>query len=235
MTEISEDTFIILSLDITGCFVSDLFLDDVYSAEISQTIRGVINKLLVSKAISYATLRSDLGCVIPAISEALGEEYLSKLAVWDSRAHPVHEEFSRLWIWHLLFIMLVQEWDEKGAGDKNLTLMRPESLSYRMAVRSYISHINNVRTEYDIVENSLKSEWDDFIAKACREYREPLLEIINSLHSKRLWDYLQTELNNEDMEELSAWGLAEAERRGMPSFYDIPPVKMQISTTDEHR
>lgn len=136
---------VILSLDITSCFVVDIGVGNFYSPDLRQVSRmfleqtGVHGDFHEWASTMYHTPPT---AYLNEVSTKCGEQVSSLLYTWHSQL-PDRETSGLFFYWLRLFMELVAKWDANDTSH-GLPLQKSCHSSLRVRIRDYVSHSYNV-------------------------------------------------------------------------------------------
>jgi hypothetical protein len=214
------DAMVLLSLDLTSHFTTELGIDLFYSDSLQNAAREVISPIEEWGSNSHQWL-SDRFSEIPElflekITSECGDEISNAIQSWFMTIFPDREQKELLFMWSMMLVALVKEWDKSLDSDNPLD--RPNQVFVRMRVRDYVSHKSNIYQEITAVRAVLRSDWDERINELkgnISNYTGTL--VWNSFCNRRastFWRGFTDSLMYEDSQALIEWAQTKSAKEG---------------------
>jgi hypothetical protein len=214
------DAMALLSLDITSYFTTELGIDLFYSDSLRNAAREALSPIEEWGADSHQWL-SDRFEEIPAsflekIASECGDETAEAIQSWFTTVFPDREQKELLFMWSMMLVALVKEWDR--ALDSGNPLDQPNQVFARMRVRDYVSHKSNVYQEITSVRAVVESDWDKQIDKLKGHINNYTGILVWNSFCSRLasifWRGFSDSLMDEDTQSLIEWARTKSAAEG---------------------
>lgn len=227
--ELSQTTVVMLGLDTAWWFEEEMRLTELPREE----LRMIARQAFWSAAGDSLELRREamIDEFAASVTQRFGCSMLLGIKCWQALAYPSHATSARLWIWTILLDELVQNWND-GSTSAKTPLSERSLVKHRLQIKDYLSHINNVRLEVEMVMGTDLSEWDKRAQMMCSDWLDIGTRVrgaIQNITAISFWLRWLSDAPSGSLEALQHWGRALARAKKMPLRYASIPQEEALS------
>lgn len=212
-----SDIILLLSLDLTSLFTTELRLDRFHSEELRQLAREVVPEVDLNEIFDcwFTKLLMQGDSFQELVLERLGQGVLQGIAEWGKLAYAPKEP-SDIQQARPLLRDLVRKWDESD-DQHELPLNGRHQVHLRTRIRDYVTHGDNVVAEIDRADSLYPSQWDQMIDLRCDvpKANDDVWLVFENLHGQAFWEEMGTLVSETEAAELGGWMQSHARREGI--------------------